>query len=190
VARTFAADLIFVEPGTGRHSVPVWRGGSGRIVDAFVTGAVLKQRRRSRVMDRDPLCMTHSNRPSILVATLALTLGFAATLAVTGCTQVQVAPETRGEYKFGELQVFVDHDFKSAHTAAKSALKDVGLFETRDDVKVIEAELNGRDSTDTLVIVKIKEVAKNRTSVKIRYGVMTPNLASAQKLFAAIEKRL
>jgi hypothetical protein len=128
--------------------------------------------------------------PSLLAVTLALTLGSAAALALTGCTQVQVAPDTRGEYKLGELQVFVDRDFKAAHMAAKAALKDVGLFETKDDVKVIEAELNGRDATDTLVIVKIKEVGKDRTSVKIRYGVFTPNLASAQKLFAAMEKRL
>src|SRR5262245_63126309 len=109
------------------------------------------------------ICMTLSTRPSILAATLALTLGSAAVLAVTGCTQVQVAPDTRGEYKFGELQVFVDHDFKATHAAAKAAMKDLGLLETRDDVKVVEGELNGRDSTDTLVVVKIKEVGKDRT---------------------------
>jgi hypothetical protein len=86
--------------------------------------------------------------------------------------------------------VFVDRDFATVHAAGKQALKDLALFETRDDVKVVEAELNGRDSTDTLVIVKIKEVAKSRTSVKIRYGVLKPDLAAAQKLFAALEKRL
>lgn len=114
----------------------------------------------------------------------------AALLTLTACTQVQVAPEVRGEYKLGELQVFANRDFAAVHSAAKSALKEVGLFETRDDVKVIEAELNGRDSTDTLVIVKIKEVGKNRTSVKIRYGVLKPDLAQAQKLYAAMQKRL
>jgi hypothetical protein len=117
-------------------------------------------------------------------------LGLVALAIFGGCTQVQVAPDVRGEYKLGELQVFIDRDFAHAHTAAKAALKDLALFETRDDVKVIEGELNGRDSTDTLVIVKLKEVAKNRTSVKIRYGVLKPDLAGAQKLFAAIEKRL
>jgi hypothetical protein len=116
--------------------------------------------------------------------------GAAALGSFTGCTQVQVAPDVRGEYKLGELQVFVDRDFARAHAATKAALKDVALFETRDDVKVVEAELNARDSTDTLVVVKLKEVAKNRTSVKIRYGVLQPDLADAQKLFAAIEKRL
>ncbi len=131
---------------------------------------------------------SHPSRLHRLLLLLALgTIGLVGTSA---CTQVQVAPDVRGEYKFGELQVFVDRDFASAHAAAKQALKDLTLFETRDDVKVVEAELNGRDSTDTLVIVKIKEVAKNRTSVKIRYGVLKPDLASAQKLFAALEKRL
>jgi len=37
--------------------------------------------------------------------------------------------------------------------------------------------------------VKIKEVAKNRTSVKIRYG-LNPDLPLAQKLYEAIQKRM
>lgn len=120
----------------------------------------------------------------------SITLLGAALLTLSACTQVQVGPEVRGEYKLGELQVFANRDFAAVHAAAKGALKDVGLFETRDDVKVIESELNGRDSTDTLVIVKIKEVGKNRTSVKIRYGVLTPDLPQAQKLYQAIQRRL
>jgi hypothetical protein len=124
-------------------------------------------------------------------AVLALALASSVLLGLgAGCTQVQVAPDVRGEYKLGELQVFSNRDFAAVHDAAKRAMKEAGLFETRDDVKVIEAELNGRDSTDTLVIVKIKEIAKNRTSVKIRYGVLKPDLASAQKLFQAMERRL
>jgi hypothetical protein len=107
-----------------------------------------------------------------------------------GCTQVMVAPETRGEYKLGELQVFSDRDFTRVYEAAKSGLKDLKLFQTQDDKKVVEAELRGRDSADTLVIIKIKEVAPNRTSVKIRYGVVKPDLAMAQKLYQAIESHL
>ena len=122
---------------------------------------------------------------SLLGLTLiALSLG-----AFSGCTQVLVSPETRGEYKLGELQVFVDRDFAAAYSAAKSGMKDLGLFEVRDDRLVVEAELNGRDSADTRVIVKVKEIAKNRTSIKIRYG-LKGDLASAQKVFSAIEKRL
>jgi hypothetical protein len=120
---------------------------------------------------------------------LHLVLLALALFSAAGCTQVQVAPDTRGEYKLGELQVFADQDFATVYTAAKAALKDAGLFQTRDDRKVIEAELNGRDSTDTMVIVKIKEMGPKRTSVKIRYGVLKPDLAAAQKLYASIEKR-
>lgn len=121
----------------------------------------------------------------------ALTRGFALLVFVlaSGCTQVQLAPDVRGEYKLGELQVFVDRSFDPTYAAAEAALKDVGLFQTRADRKVIEAELNGRDSTDTLVIVKIKEVGPGRTSVKIRYG-LRGDLASAQRVFQALEKRL
>jgi hypothetical protein len=108
----------------------------------------------------------------------------------TGCTQVQVAPDVRGEYEFGALQVFVDADFIRSYEAAKLGMKDVGLFQTGDERLSIEAELNARDSVDTRVIVKIKEIAKNRTSVKIRYGLVKPDLPSAQKLFQAIQKHL
>ena len=111
-------------------------------------------------------------------------------VVAAGCTQVLVSPQTRGEYKLGELQVFVDRDFATAYNAAKAGMKDAGLFEVRDDRLVVEAELNGRDSTDTRVIVKIKEIAANRTSIKIRYGYSGRDLASAQRIYSAIEKRL
>ena len=120
----------------------------------------------------------------------ALALAAVAAFAITGCTQVQVAPDVRGEYKFGELQVFADRDFKTVLEAAKAGIKDAGLFLTQDDVKVIEAELKSRDSADTMVIVKIKEVGNKRTSVKIRYGVVSPSLIQAQNLYQAIEKRM
>lgn len=127
----------------------------------------------------------------ILSLRFALVLAFAAiALHSSGCTQVQVAPDTRGEYKFGELQVFADRDFATVYNAANRGMKDAKLFQTRDDRKVIEAELNGRDSTDTLVIVKIKELGPNRTSIKIRYGVLKPDLPLAQKLYDDIKKYL
>ena len=110
--------------------------------------------------------------------------------SLTSCTQVQVAPDVRGEYEFGALQVFVDADFMRAYEASKRGMKDIGLFQTADDRKVIEAELNGRDSVDTKVVVKLKEVGKNRVSVKIRYGLVRPDLPAAQKLFQAIQKHL
>lgn len=119
----------------------------------------------------------------------SLLIGIVALLTAVGCTQVQVAPDTVGEYKLGELQVFADRDFNRVYDAAKLALKDTKLFQTRDDRKIVEGEINGRDGADTLVIVKIKEVAKGRTSVKIRYG-LPGNLAQAQKLYQAIEKHL
>jgi hypothetical protein len=125
----------------------------------------------------------------VSLRSMSLLVLAAIALAVAGCTQVQVSSNTRGEYKLGELQVFVDRDFATAYAAAKSGMKDAGLFEVRDDRLTIEAELNGRDPVDVLVIVKIKEVAKNRTSIKIRYG-LKGDLPLAQKVYSAIEKRL
>ena len=124
-----------------------------------------------------------------LSALLTIVLGSGAIILSIGCTQVLVGSDVRGEYKLGELQVFVDRDFAAVHSAAKLGIKDAGLFETKDDRLVIESELNARDATDTRVIVKIKEVGPNRTSVKIRYG-LKGDLASAQRLFQAIQRRL
>lgn len=119
-------------------------------------------------------------------------LALAGTVLASGCTQVQVAPDVQGQYTpgLGELQVFVDRDFAATHAAAKRGMKDAGLFETQDDKKVIEAEIRGRDARDTLVTVKLKEVSKGRTSVKIRYGLVGGDLASAQTLFKHIQKHL
>lgn len=133
--------------------------------------------------------MTTSHRIPALRLVLSLTLAGAALLAAA-CTQVQLSPDTRGDYKLGELQVFADRDFATVHAAAVRGMKDAKLFQTRDDRKVVEAELNGRDSTDTLVVVKIKEVGKDRTSLKIRYGMLKPDLPAAQKLYEAIQKYL
>lgn len=111
-------------------------------------------------------------------------------LAAGGCTQVQVDPETRGEYRLGELQVYADRDFATVHAAVGRAFKDAKLFQTQDDRKVVEAELRARDATDSLVIVKIKEVGPKRTSLKIRYGVLKPDLPAAQRLYDAIKRQL
>ena len=123
--------------------------------------------------------------------TAAISISLVAVTAFgVGCTQVQVAPDARGEYKLGELQVYFDRDFAAVYNASARGMKDLNLFQTQDDRKVVEAELRGRDSTDTMVIVKIKEIGPQRTSVKIRYGVLKPDLPSAQKLHDAIRKRL
>ena len=121
---------------------------------------------------------------------LAVALIGVCLLGTPGCTQVQVAPDVRGEYEFGALQVYVDADFMRAYEASKRGLKEFGLFQTADDRKVYEAELNARDSVDTKVVVKLKELGKNRVSVKIRYGLVRPDLPSAQKLFTTIQKYL
>jgi hypothetical protein len=79
--------------------------------------------------------------PSSCFSFSKICLLIAAAVAVgTGCTQVQVAPDTRGEYKLGELQVFADRDFARVYEAAKAGLKDSKLFVTQDDRKVVEAE--------------------------------------------------
>ena len=129
-------------------------------------------------------------KPSVAAFRLLWSLLLAGTLfGNAGCTQVLLSPGTRGEYRFGELQVFVDRDFAATYSAAKFGLQDKDLFLVKDERLVVEAELNGRDATDTLVIVKVKELAPNRTSIKIRYG-LRGDLASAQSVYAAIERRL
>ena len=132
--------------------------------------------------------MTHRLR-TVSCSLLASVILGASALIGPGCTQVQVAPDLRGEFKLGELQVFFDEDFNTVYQAAGRGMKDLNLFQTQDDRKVVEAELRGRDSTDTMVIVKIKEIGPKRTSLKIRYG-LKPDLPSCQRLLDAIKKHL
>lgn len=116
---------------------------------------------------------------------LGLSLGLLAVLPA--CTTVEVAPDTIGNVKLGELQVYAERDFETVYSAAKRGIVDYKLFLTGDEKKVIEAELNARDAADTLVTVKVKEVAKGRTSVKIRFG-LTGDVAQAQRLYREIAK--
>jgi len=124
------------------------------------------------------------NPPRILILALAF-LGF----AFGGCTQVQLAPDIQGEFALGELQVLVDENFADSYNAAKRAIADLDLFQTMDDRKVVEAELRARDTTDTIVTIKIKELGPDRTSIKIRYG-LPGSLPPAQDVYRAIERRL
>ncbi len=129
------------------------------------------------------------SQPPVPVRHLCFLLLALILAAGPGCTQVLVAPGMRGEYRFGELQVFADRDFAATYAAAKEGMREHGLFLVRDDRLVVEAELNGRDATDTLVIVKVREVGRNRTSLKIRYG-LKGDLAAAQSVYATIARRL
>jgi hypothetical protein len=118
-----------------------------------------------------------------------LALAFAS-LAFAGCaSSVRVTEKTEGSYRLGELRVYTDRDFKAVHDAVPKAFKDLNLFQTKDELKVMEAELTARDGTDTRVGVDLKEVVKGRTMVEIRYGV-PGDLAKAQKVYDAIEKNL
>jgi hypothetical protein len=133
--------------------------------------------------------MKTPNLFSSVQSLLCLALAAATFVGTSGCTSVLVVPEVKGEYKLGELQVLLDRDFATVHGAAKQALKDLGLFETRDDRKLTEAELNGRDAGDTKVTVKVEEAGKNLTRLRIRYG-FKGDLAASQKFFQAVQKRL
>jgi hypothetical protein len=121
-----------------------------------------------------------------LLAGSLLVLG--ASFTFTGCTTVQISDDASGHYRLGELESYADRDFASIHTAVVNAFKDQGIMQTKDEVKVDEAEIEGRDPTDTSITVKIKVISPGRTSVKIRYG-HTGDLAQSQKLYQAIEKR-
>ncbi len=107
----------------------------------------------------------------------------------TGCSTVQLTPDTLGEFRFGELRTTVDANFATAYQASKTALEEKGLFLTQDDRKTIEAELKARDRGDTLVVVKVKEVAPGQSTIKIRYGV-SGDAARSQALFREIERGL
>ncbi|HEX7632165.1 MAG TPA: DUF3568 family protein [Lacunisphaera sp.] len=128
----------------------------------------------------------HGNSARIAFA-IALLAGLA---ALPACRTVVVDPQsnTFGEARFGELQVVANHDFETVYKAVKAGLADRKLFVVQDDKQYAEADLHARDSVDTLITVKIKEVAKDRTSVKVRYG-LSSDPANAQALYNDIARR-
>lgn len=115
-------------------------------------------------------------------------LSFALALS-TACSTIQVTEDTVGEFKLGELQTVVNANFGATYDATKRAFEEHGLFLTGEARKVIEAELNARDRSDTLITVKLKEVAVGQTSVRIRYG-LTGDAARSQMLFRDIARQL
>lgn len=121
-----------------------------------------------------------------LAVALALLAGLA---ALPACRTVVVDRQsnTIGQVKLGELQVFANRDFETVYRAAKAGIADRKLFLTQDDKEYAEADLHARDSVDTLIIVKIKEVARDRTSIKIRYGI-TSDTTNAQALYNEIAR--
>lgn len=130
------------------------------------------------------LPITRSVRLTLLFGSALLALGL-----FSACSTVQVTEDKIGEFTLGELQVIADARFAEAYEATKDAFRDQGLFLTGDERKVVEAVLTARDRADTLVTVKIKEVAVGRTSVKIRYG-LTGDAARSQALYRDIAKHL
>jgi hypothetical protein len=110
-------------------------------------------------------------------------------LVLPACTTVQVTENTIGEFKFRRLETVVNANFADTYNATKRAFEEHGLFVTGDDRKIIEADLSARDRSDTLVNVKLKEVAVGQTSVRIRYGI-TGDAARSQQLFRSIQQQL
>jgi hypothetical protein len=141
--------------------------------------------------DLKPITTMNANSFRNNFARLSLGLVALAGLAALPACRTVVVDEpsnTVGRVKLGELQVFANHDFETTYRAAKQGIADRKLFLTQDDKKYAEAELRARDSVDTLIIVKIKEVARDRTSVKVRYGV-SGDTANAQLLYNDIARR-
>lgn len=120
---------------------------------------------------------------------LGLALAGAVAVGAAGCSHIMVTDNTRGEVRFGAVQVAVDYSFDDAYQAALAGMKDRGLFLVKNDKGAMTARLSARDRADTQVWVEIDQVAAKRSNLSIRYG-LTGNLAESQTLFEAIKKHL
>ena len=107
----------------------------------------------------------------------------------SACTNVQVTGDDKviGEYKFGYLNVEPTQPFDKVREATKRAFKDLGYLQVGDDeTQQGEAVLRARDSSDTLVEVKLKDFTAY-TNVKIHCGVVG-DLAHSQQVYRAIAR--
>jgi len=113
----------------------------------------------------------------------------AVVLAFTGCTTVQVNPNTVGSYELGELRVDVPANVDRVYLAAKAGIQEDQLFLTGDKWGGTTATLTARDEVDTRVTVRLRQVEPGWTHLRIRYGV-TGDLQQAQTLYSRIESKL
>ncbi len=110
---------------------------------------------------------------------------------VAGCRSVALDPtgETSAVYKFGEFQMVFNATAPVVAEAAKAAVAEAGLFLSKSEVNKFDAYLLARANGDKKVKIKIEEINRQQTLIRIRYGE-GGNLNQSRRLYELIDSKV
>ncbi len=111
--------------------------------------------------------------------------------ALAGCRSVALDPngDTVAVYKFGEFQMVFNATAPVVAEAAKAAIAEAELFLTKAEVNKFDAHLLARANGDQKVKIKIEEINRQQTLIRIRYGE-GGNLNKSRRLYEMIEAKV
>jgi hypothetical protein len=111
--------------------------------------------------------------------------------ALAGCRSVALDPtgDTVAVYKFGEFQMVFNATAPVVAEAAKAAVAEAELFLTKAEVNKFDAYLLARANGDQRVKIKIEEINRQQTLIRIRYGE-GGNLNKSRRLYEMIEAKV
>ncbi len=108
-----------------------------------------------------------------------------------GCRSVALDPtgDTVAVYQFGEFRMVFNSTAPIVAEAAKAAVGEAGLFLTKSEVNKFNAEIIARASGDKKVTIKIEELNRQQTLIRIRYGE-GGNLNQSRRLYELIDSKV
>lgn len=122
------------------------------------------------------------------ISALAI-LAFVGTFA--GCRSVALDPtgETVATYQFGEFKMVFNSTAPKVAEATQAAVAEAGLFLTKSEVNKFNAEIIARANGDKKVKIKIEEINRQQTLIRIRYGE-GGNLNQSRRLYELIDSKV
>ena len=121
-----------------------------------------------------------------LSALVILALG-----SFAGCRSVALDPagESVAVYQFGEFRMVFNSTAPIVAEATKAAIAEAGLFLTKSEVNKFDAEILARANGDKKVKIKIEELNRQQTLIRIRYGE-GGNLNQSRRLYELIDSKV
>ncbi|ATC63764.1 hypothetical protein CMV30_07250 [Nibricoccus aquaticus] len=111
--------------------------------------------------------------------------------SLAGCRSVVLDPtgETTAVYKFGEFQMVFNSTAPKVAEAAIAAIAEAELMLTKSEINKFDAALIARATGDQKVKIKIEEVNRQQTIIRIRYGE-GGNLNKSRRLYELIDSKV
>lgn len=122
-------------------------------------------------------------KPSFVLACGVLLFG--------GCRSVPLDPsgDMVAVQRFGEFRMLLNTTAPIAAEAAKKAVQDADLYQTKFTLNTYDARIEARARNDQRVLVIIEEANSRQTLLRIRWGA-GGDLVRSRRLYEAIEAGL